>query len=146
MTRVNILNPKDLTDQHLIAERLELTFVLSSAKRSNESKKGLHVAPKFTLNAGHVSFFHDKLQYIKNRFNELTQEMIDRGMNPQMPYPREYDTLPKGMWKDYVPTHEDETIIKERIVQRIMLKPEWYRYRGESIGDGSAFLQKHRYI
>ena len=44
MTRVNIVDPYILTDQHLIAERVELTMALSSARRPLHSKNGPRVS------------------------------------------------------------------------------------------------------
>lgn len=132
MTRVNLVVPENLTDQHLIAERLELTWVVKSAVRSMNSKKGLSVHPTFTLGQGHVSFFHNKLRYIKNRFDDITQEMKIRGMNPQMEFPS-LQGIPDDMMLDYKMTSDDYQIIKARIRQRLLLKPEWYRYFGKPI-------------
>lgn len=134
MTRVNIIDPVLLTDQHLVAERLEITWVVKSAKRSLNSKKGLSVNPKFTMGKGHVSFFHNKLGYIRDRFDLITKEMIIRGMNPKMPWPDD-SWVPSSMKVPYSPTDEDYSIIKDRIKQRLSLKPSWYRYYGVSIDE-----------
>ena len=40
MTRINIINPSELTDQHLIAEYREMIMVPSSLKRTLASKVG----------------------------------------------------------------------------------------------------------
>ena len=40
MTRINIVNPSELTDQHLIAEYREITMVPGSLKRTLVSKIG----------------------------------------------------------------------------------------------------------
>jgi deoxyribonuclease (pyrimidine dimer) len=132
MTRVNILSPRRLTDQHLIAERLELTWVLSSAKRSLESKHGLATHPTYTLGKGHISFFHDKLGYIRDRFNELTEEMVARGMQPKMSWPDD-SWVPQDMKKSYTPTPAAVDIIIGRIKQRLLMKPTWYKYFGNPI-------------
>ena len=61
MTRINAVHPTVLTDQHLMAEYRELTMVMGSLKRSLNSKNGLPPIPeKYTLNAGHVTFFYNK--------------------------------------------------------------------------------------
>ena len=64
MTRINIIEPSELTDQHLIAEYREIFMVGSALQRSLKSKnweKTKKNLPKeFTLNAGHVKFFFNK--------------------------------------------------------------------------------------
>ena len=53
MTRINIIPPRELYDQHLIAEYREMLMVPASLKRTLASKAGLqlHKIPKtFTLN------------------------------------------------------------------------------------------------
>ncbi len=147
MTRVNLVDPSILTDQHLVAERLELSFVVSSAIRSFNSKSGLKVNPVFVLGAGHVSFFHDKLSYIKDRHRELTNEMIRRGMKPKYPLQKiDYveEVLPQLMVNKYKPSDRDINIVKVRIIDRISMKPSWYKYFGQSIGDGQQFINLYK--
>ena len=60
MTRINIISPSELTDQHLIAEYREIFMVAGSLKRTLISKSGFvesKVPKNFTLNSGHVYFF-----------------------------------------------------------------------------------------
>ena len=56
MTRINIISPSELTDQHLIAEYREIFMVAGSLKRTLISKSGFvesKVPKNFTLNNGH---------------------------------------------------------------------------------------------
>ena len=60
MTRINIINVSELTDQHLIAEYREITMVPAALNRTINSRNGLDInkIPKeFTLNKGHVTSF-----------------------------------------------------------------------------------------
>lgn len=60
MTRVNIIDPLDLTDQHLIAEYRELRLLTSNTQRILSNPRGFdraRIPNHFTLNAGHVLFF-----------------------------------------------------------------------------------------
>ena len=62
MTRINLIEPSELTDQHLIAEYREIFMVGGSLKRTLVSKSGyqeLKVPKSYTLNAGHVYFFYN---------------------------------------------------------------------------------------
>ena len=65
MTRINLINPEELTDQHLIAEYREIFMVGGSLKRTLKSKNGYQesrVPKQYTLNKGHVYFLHLKYQ------------------------------------------------------------------------------------
>ena len=85
MTRINLIEPIELSDQHLIAEYREIFMVGSALQRSmkslkwNKTKKSL---PKeFTLNTGHVKFFYNKGKYLYKRYLALIAEMKIRRMN-----------------------------------------------------------------
>ena len=74
MTRINIIEPSELTDQHLIAEYREIFMVGGSLRRTLKSKSGYmesKVPKKFTLNNGHVYFFYNKGKYLHNRYLQL---------------------------------------------------------------------------
>ena len=68
MTRINLVPPEELSDQHLVAEYREIFMVGSSLQRSlrppNWEKTKESIPKKFTLNKGHVKFFYDKGKYL----------------------------------------------------------------------------------
>ena len=131
MTRINIVVPSELTDQHLIAEYREITMVPGSLKRTLLSKIGYQekkVPKKFTLNSGHVYFFYNKGKYLDDRYQELIQEMKDRGFNPDPNRKFPIDIFKNNdLYNDWIPTLEDEKIIRKRLEERIAQKPNWYR-------------------
>jgi deoxyribonuclease (pyrimidine dimer) len=131
MTRINIINPHELTDQHLIAEYREITMVPGSLNRTLNSKSGYQesrVPTRYTLNSGHVYFFYNKGKYLHKRYKELINEMKRRGFNPDSNrlFP---DKIFKdnNLYNDWIPSLEDYKIIRQRIKDRISKKPEWYR-------------------
>ena len=131
MTRINILPPTELTDQHLIAEYREITMVPGSLKRTLKSKVGFRperISNKYTLNAGHVYFFYDKGEYLDKRYDELVEEMKFRGFNPdpERRFPKE--VFPQELYNDWSPTLEEQKIVKQRIKEKIKMKPKWYRH------------------
>ena len=78
MTRINIVEPSELTDQHLIAEYREIFMIAGSLKRTLMSKTGYDkskVPKKYTLNKGHVYFFYNKGKYLNNRYQKLILEL-----------------------------------------------------------------------
>jgi len=131
MTRINIVEPSELTDQHLIAEYREITMVPGSLKRTLVSKIGYKeskVPKKYTLNTGHVYFFYNKGKYLYKRYREIVIEMKLRGFNPDRnrKFPRDI-FIDNNLYNDWMPTMEDYKIIRQRIAERISSKPDWYR-------------------
>ena len=131
MTRINIVEPSELTDQHLIAEYREIFMVGGSLNRTLNSKVGYReskVPKRYTLNSGHVYFFYNKGKYLHNRYKELIDEMKKRGFNPDKS--RVFPTKvfkDNGLYNDWMPNIEDYKIIRQRIEERISAKPNWYR-------------------
>jgi len=132
MTRINLVNPKELTDQHLIAEYREIFMVGSSLQRSIKSKNWLktlaNIPEEFTLNKGHVTFFYNKGKYLDRRYSLLIKEMKCRGMNPDPKRKFKISQWPKHLYNDWKPKKKDIKIIRQRIDEKIKLKPDWYRY------------------
>ena len=131
MTRINIVEPSELTDQHLIAEYREITMVPGSLKRTLVSKVGYQekkVPERYTLNSGHVYFFYNKGKYLHRRYDELIREMRLRGFTPDPNRVFPYEVfMNNDLYNDWTPTIEDYKIIRERIEEKIAMKPNWYR-------------------
>jgi len=131
MTRINIVNPSELTDQHLIAEYREITMVPGSLKRTLVSKVGYKeskVSKRYTLNTGHVYFFYNKGKYLHRRYDELIREMRLRGFKPSVDRVFPYKIfMDNGLYNDWTPNIEDYKIIRKRIEEKIAMKPNWYR-------------------
>tara|TARA_Y100001963_G_scaffold7568_1_gene9838 strand:- start:185 stop:595 length:411 start_codon:yes stop_codon:yes gene_type:complete len=131
MTRINIISPSELTDQHLIAEYREIFMVGGSLNRTLNSKVGYQeskVPKRYTLNKGHVYFFYNKGAYLHRRYHELIDEMLRRGFKPDKL--RVFPTkvfVENGLYNEWTPTIEDQKVIRERIAFRISQKPNWYR-------------------
>jgi deoxyribonuclease (pyrimidine dimer) len=131
MTRINLVDPKELMDQHLIAEYREIRLLCGSLVRTLNSKSGFvdsKVPKAFTLSTGHVYFFYNKGKYLHERYELLKKEMRERGFIPQLDFPLE--VWPKHLYNDWKPNERDKNIIRSRIKQRISERPGWYRYYG----------------
>ena len=131
MTRINILPVGELHDQHLIAEYREITMVPAALKRTLASKNGLDkskIPVKYTLNNGHVYFFYNKGKYLNNRYQKLILELEKRGfkLSKDRFFPKEI-FIDNNLYNDWEPSLDDYTIIRERIKNKISMKPEWYR-------------------
>ena len=131
MTRINLIDPSELTDQHLIAEYREIFMVGGSLKRTLVSKNGYQeskIPKQYTLNAGHVYFFYNKGKYLDKRYQELIKEMKKRGFKPDetRAFPKEI-FVENGLYNDWIPNSEDYKLIRQRIEEKIAIKPNWYR-------------------
>lgn len=129
MVRVNIINPKYLADQHLIAEYNEILMLISYIKNFPETSWD-KIPENYVLGKGHMLFFKNKLKYLEKRHFELSKEMKIRGFNVnKIVEISDFDKKFLGNWK---PNKRDFEIITQRILEKIKLKPEWYRYYGEN--------------
>lgn len=125
MVRVNLINPKSLTDQHLIAEYQEILILFGYVKK--HPKTSLNKIPKnYLLGPGHILFFKNKLKYLKNRHEKIKKEMKKRGFKPSKSV--NIGKLPKSLQKNWKPSKQDKEIIKKRLIERINRKPSFYSY------------------
>jgi deoxyribonuclease (pyrimidine dimer) len=130
MTRINIIPVSELTDQHLIAEYREITMIPAALTRTLNSKSGFikkKIPDRFTLNTGHVYFFYDKGLYLYNRYDNIVEEMILRGFNPDLKRIFPKDIFPFELFNDWIPTIKEQEIVRSRIKEKIAMKPSWYR-------------------
>ena len=128
MVRVNLINPKKLSDQHLIAEYNEILMLEAYIKKYPEINK--EETPKdYCLGKGHMKFFKNKLNYLEKRHKELKKEMKARGFKTN----KSVDVVLCGKEnkKNWKPKDKDFKIIKKRIKEKIELKPGFYRYFGK---------------
>ena len=137
MTRINLINPCKLSDQHLIAEYREIFMVGSalqrSLKSSNWEKTKENLPKDFTLNKGHVKFFYNKGKYLNDRYLKIIKEMKDRGMKPDPKRNFKKEQWPNDLYNDWKPDKKDLKIIEERINEKLNKKPNWYRWTKKTI-------------
>jgi deoxyribonuclease (pyrimidine dimer) len=136
MTRINLVPPAELTDQHLFAEFREMKMVPMSLRRSLAAR-GLQgvlsmVPREYTLGKGHVSFFYDKGAYMQERYARVRAELSRRGVRFDQSSALDSTgvwQLPGhgALWKNYIPTETALALIRARIAEKIALKPDWYR-------------------
>ena len=126
VVRINIISPRKLADQHLLAENVEILMLASYAKNN----PCLDEIPKeYCLGKGHIKFFKDKIKYLELRHELIKIEMKNRGFKANK-------TISLVGFKKYQlntwnPTNKDFKIIKERIIWKIKNKPNYYNYYGK---------------
>jgi len=119
MTRINLVPPLELCDQHLLAEHRELTRIPNAVAKGKFNLQGQPT--DYKLGEGHVRFFFNKLAFLKRRYDELHLECKARGFNVQYIWP---ENLPQNaeLWVDYQATPEALALNRERIALRLPIK------------------------
>ena len=119
MTRINLVPPSELCDQHLLAEHRELTRIPNAVAKGKFNLQGQPT--DYKLGEGHVRFFFNKLAFLTRRYDELHLECKARGFNVQYIWP---ENLPQNaeLWVDYQATPEALALNRERIALRLPIK------------------------
>lgn len=122
MTRINLIDPKDLIRQHLVAEYRELPRVFGlvyAQQEKGKTPKDIAIPPTYRLGTGHVTFFYDKLLFLRKRFGLLVDEMHARGYTVNHAYiPSFTADISAEWWNDYQPTDTEIAISNARIEER----------------------------
>jgi deoxyribonuclease (pyrimidine dimer) len=123
MVRINLIDPKYLADQHLLAEHDEILMLVGHVRKYPYMDE---VVLGFRLGKGHIKFFKDKLLYIKKRDERIKKEMRRRGYRPKVSV--DLAGFDKVLLKDWRPGKRDKRIITRRIMEKIRKKPRYYTY------------------
>lgn len=127
MTRINVVDPAILCDQHLLAEHRELTRIPNDIVARN-GKVPLSKEPHYLLGTGHVTFFRDKLLFLKNRYDALHEECLNRGFNVTYKWPKEIENF-QSLWNDYIVTDNDIRLNEARINERMPATPRFSEHK-----------------
>ena len=127
MTRINVIDPQELTRQHLIAEIRELPRIFTLVKSWRNTGvnyynfKRIKKQPEaYTLGAGHMIFFADKLGYLLERYSALCNEWRSRGYTVNQVANNDLLAgIDKAYIKGYTPTPEALQINRQRIADRL---------------------------
>lgn len=121
MTRINVVDPEELTDQHLLAEYRELPRAFALAR------PGVKVPDHYTLGKGHVLFFYPRTGWLSRRQATLITECQRRGFQVQHLVP---PSPVSGCAEDWIPSPEARAINLARLQERLSQRPGWYTFRG----------------
>lgn len=84
---------------------------------------------QYKLGPGHMLFFKNKLKYLEKRHKLIKKEMQNRGFKINETI--DLSIFKKDLINDFKPSSKDKEIIKERLIWKINLKPNYYRYYRE---------------
>lgn len=106
MTRINVIDPRLLSDKHLGAEYRELPrvfgLVRAAIARGVTPLQARVGAPQtYTMGRGHVLFFYTRLRWVENRYYRLVEECKSRGRTVEYPDPPSHGIPAEwfGDWK-----------------------------------------------
>lgn len=127
MTRINVVEPSELTNKHLMGELHEITRVYGLVRKAQDRKINkynfkdkIKQPPEYTLGTGHVYFFYDKLGFITERYYALNEEAKRRNFKVN---PIDKQSLVAGIqdwwFNDYQPTQKAVEINRQRIMERM---------------------------
>lgn len=143
MSRVNVgVNPRYISDQHLIAESVEIIMITGQLKSNNFTIKS-EIPKKFGLRQGHMTFFKNKLVYLEKRLYEVNCELLRRGFNPSTNI--NLTEFPNCLKNDWQPSYEDSLLIRNRIKERMLTplkaKSGFHKYKRLPIDNLNGFTK-----
>ena len=127
MTRINVIHPTRLTDQHLLAEYRELPRVFALAAKAATR---VPVPPAYTLGTGHVKFFYPRTRFLSERQQTLIQELLERGYNLA------HRTAPApvlGRDGSWAPDEDAQDINLQRLREKLAQAGSKYTYYGKPV-------------
>lgn len=141
MARVNVgVNPRFISDQHLIAESVEITTITGQLRSHGYKIKG-NIPKKFSLGIGHMSFFKDKLKYLQKRLYEVNCELLRRGFEPSTNI--DLNEFPIELINDWMPSISDSNLVRYRIAERLIsplkAKNGFHKYKRIPISNSNNF-------
>lgn len=122
MTRINLVDPQYLINDHLMAEYRELPRIFRAVivlEQKNVNLRKYKFPRKFRLGEGHMKFFYRRCKWLAERWVTIKEELIHRGYNLDPEYIQlvqyRISVLPAWSWGEYQPTPEDIYLSMERI-------------------------------
>lgn len=127
MTRINVIDPVNLHNKHLMGEIHEITRVYGLVRKAQDRKinkynfkEKIKPPAEYTMGTGHVKFMYDKLGYITDRYYALNEEAARRGYKVNPIVKEELVAGIQEWWfGDYTPTEEAIKINKHRLEVRL---------------------------
>jgi len=117
VTRINVVEPIELCDQHLLSEFRELVRIPHGIVNRRVDMQAL-IPQQYTMGEGHVRFFYDKCLWLQNRYRQLYNEIRRRGFDAKFD-PFLCDNVPDHLMNDWSVTSLDREVNIARIVHRL---------------------------
>lgn len=143
MTRINLIDPKYLADQHAMAEWREMTriptLLRDTLQKKSRNEINRSIPSEYTMGTGHVKFFLDKMKFLRDRYVKITEELQARGYSLTLTKTADeifFLGIDKEFCLDYNPDLKSVKINVERILTRIEEKESFYKFMKEPCPKG----------
>ena len=129
MTRENLIPVYELSDQHLLAEYKEIVRAIL------QSINIINAPTIYCLGKGHVKWAAKYGLFTILRYRKIINELHYRGFKTNY---KASDLLKfaknnNRSLLNYTPTAKDILISKNRIIEKIKQKPNWYKWTNRNI-------------
>jgi deoxyribonuclease (pyrimidine dimer) len=125
VTRINVVPVEELCDQHLLAEHRELKRIPNCLLKGILAPSYDNAPTQYTLGAGHIKFFVDKLGWLWQRYNLLHAECLARDFNVSYQF-RNMELEAHGFkLKGWTPTDAALELNRARIKEKMPKKPRF---------------------
>jgi deoxyribonuclease (pyrimidine dimer) len=125
MTRINLVEPEQLTDKHLLAEYKELPRIFTAVRKlvgQGKTPDDVDISEEYVLGTGHCKFFYNKLRWLGARYTSLYVELKVRGFNLDdslyLSVLSEAGCLPLSWQGNYKPSPEEIYLNMARLAKR----------------------------
>lgn len=151
MTRINLIPPQKLLDQHLLAEYRELprvaAYLRKSLARDGRERLLARIPAHYVLGTGHVTFFYNKGAFLHARYEALVAECLARGIHLQKV------ASPDAIWQIFMetdfyqpwqPQRAEIALNVARLTEKLRQKPDFYRFHGKKLSaqEVADYLQR----
>lgn len=122
MTRVNLIDVEELSDQNLIAEYRELPRCIKQDINTADAPD------RYVLGFGHMKWAKYHSMFLLDRYYEICEEMKYRGFTVNYPYfelykyHKEHTVIRNN--NHYMVDWEDELLSRNRIIERYKSNPK----------------------
>lgn len=137
MTRINLENPTLLCNAHLVGEWYEnprvATMLLKKGGKIGKLPGQYTVRTNKNPDGGkgHVTFFYNKLKWLRERYLLLIEEMTKRGYQPTDNWkPEIFGPEYTHLFNDWTPSAVDVSLSRTRIAEMI---PENHKLTNDQI-------------
>jgi deoxyribonuclease (pyrimidine dimer) len=125
MTRINLVEPHQLKDKHLMAEYRELPRIFTAVLKLQAQGKtpaDVTIPDHYVLGTGHMRFFYNKISWLRRRYVLLEIELTNRGFKlDENLFEKIYigaAYIERNWCSDYTPRPEDIYLNMVRLCKR----------------------------
>lgn len=131
VTRINLVDPKVLSDQHLFAEWREMPRVATELRKRLVKGPFVQTLDSYRMGTGHMLFFYDKMGFLEKRYRKIVRELKRRNYSFTEYEDNPFSGFDEQYSKPYRPSIEEVNTSKKRLVEKLDMRPNWYRHFGD---------------